>query len=65
MGTDLNRNRGTIKHKLKGSIGTGGSKSPTGPARGDVRDVAYLANATVPKYTAINLFLRVNAYTLR
>ena len=65
-GTNLNLNCGIMRHRLKVSIGIGGrSKTPTGLARGDARDMANLVNARVPKYTATNLFRRVSAYTLR
>jgi len=66
--TGLNRSCGVTRHALKVSSGMGiwgRMEISTGLARPDARPMAYLVTARVPKYTAMNLFLRVNAYTLR
>jgi len=66
LGRYLNWNCATIGHKLRASIGTAGSsKSVAGLTKGDARATANLTAARVPKYNPTNLFLRVNAYTLR
>ena len=66
LGRYLNSNCATIGHKLKASIGTGGrSKRVAGLTKGDASATANLTAARVPKYNPINLFLRVNAYTLK
>ena len=65
FGANINWRRVSTAHRLKASIGIGGSSIIAGGLRKDVTNaMVNLANTMIPKYIASFLFLEVIAYIL-